>query len=174
MLRLYFVFINENDTVTHTLRETLPLQQDIQTQTILRKDLVELIKPKLKHELQHYKLAALLRFQVDLLLEEVEEFVCELDSNDEDEDDTSSTSTGSTSSTSSSIDDDYYIHRFLKKEKQLTDLHFPSPCDKVFNDLLTLWVILKEEPIILKPHVQSRKKHHLQQNISHKQTRRRH
>ena len=173
MLRLYFVFINENDTVTHTLRETLPLQQDIQTPTILRKDLVELIKPKLKHELQHYKLAALLRFQVDLHLEEVEEFVCELDSNDDDDDD-DTTSTSTSSSTSSSIDDDYYIHRFLKKEKQLTDLHFPSPCDKVFNDLLTLWVILKEEPIILKPHVQSRKKHHLQQNISHKQTRRRH
>jgi hypothetical protein len=170
MLRIYFVFINDNDTVTHTLRETLPLQQ-----TILRKDLVELIKPKLKQELQHYKLAALLRYQVDLLLEEVEDFVCELDSNDDSEsDDGKSTTSTSTSSTSSIDDDDYYIRRFLKKEKQLTDLHFPSPCDKVFNDLLTLWVILKEEPINLKPHVQSRKKHHLQQNISHKQTRRRH
>ena len=169
MLRLYFVFIDETNTVTHTLKETLPMQQQQQQQTVLRKDLVDLIKPKLKQDLRHYKLVSLLRYQVDLIQEEVEDFVCNDDDDDNDDDNEDN------EDNEDEDDDEYYIDRFLKKEKQLTDLHFPLPCDQVFNDLLTLWVILKEEPLIFQSHRQSRKKHHgPHPHNDKKQTRRRH
>jgi hypothetical protein len=115
----FYLYINTENTIVNVKQDVLPLTSD---SNISREQLITLIKEKqqAKHGIKKYKLFSLVRFNIDLLPEEISDFI--------------KTATTNTDT-----------KRFLIPETYIKDIHFTDTIS-IFQDLNALYIIFKEIP----------------------------
>jgi hypothetical protein len=118
----FYIYINTENTVVNVKQDILSLTSDSK---VSREQLITLIKEKqCTSNSAKYKLFSLVRYNIDLLPEEILEFI------------KSSTDINKT---------DTDIKRFLFPETYIKDIHFTDTIS-IFQDLNALYIIFKEIP----------------------------
>ena len=117
----FYLYINTANTVVKVKQEVLSLTPDSK---ISREQLITLIKEKqlAKHDSLKYKFFSLVRYNIDLLPEEIPDFI-----------------------KGSSNEYDTNSKRFLIPESYIKDIYFTDTIS-IFHDLNALYIIFKESP----------------------------
>jgi hypothetical protein len=116
-IKVFFMYINTDKTIVNIRQESLSLNND----SILTKEqLIKIIKDKQKLNNVKYKLFSIVRYNIDLQPDEINDFIKVSDT-----------------------DTDNYNNRFLKDEKNIDDIYFTNTIT-IFQDLNALYIIFKE------------------------------
>jgi len=113
-IKVFSMYINTENTVVNVKQELFPLTSD---STVSREQLIALIKEKQHANYIKYKLFSVVRFNIDLLPEEIQDFV--------------------------KVSDNTDAKRFLIPETYIRDIHFTDTIS-IFQDLNALYFLFKE------------------------------
>jgi hypothetical protein len=118
-IKVFFMYINTDKTIVNIRQESLSLNND----SILTKEqLIKIIKDKQKLNNIKYKLFSIVRYNIDLQPDEINDFIKVSDTD---------------------TDTDNYNNRFLKDEKNIDDIYFTNTIT-IFQDLNAVYLIFKE------------------------------
>ena len=128
-IKIFFMYINTDKTVVNARQEILTLNND----SILRKEqLIHIIKNNQILNNIKYKLFSIVRYNIDLQPDEINNFL--------------SVSISDSNTVSDSNTDKTYINRFLIDKKNIDDIYFADTIT-IFQDLNSLYIIFKEQNI---------------------------
>ena len=126
-IKIFFMYINTDKTVVNARQEILTLNND----SILRKEqLIHIIKNNQILNNIKYKLFSIVRYNIDLQPDEINNFL--------------SVSISDSNTVSDSNTDKTYINRFLIDKKNIDDIYFADTIT-IFQDLNSLYIIFKEQ-----------------------------
>ena len=132
-VKLCFLYINKDKEIVKKSNDKLILP----FKSVLDRDqLIQIIKDKKLDNGKKYKLFSLLKYNIDLLPEEIDDFIHEQENNN-------------------------YSSRFLIQEQHINDIYFTATIS-VFHSINTLYFLFKEENIERNQknkYSQTRKKH---------------
>jgi len=122
-ITLFFIYIDHKNNVENLSRDLLILDKK---NTIVRDQLIQIIKQNQNHMYNKYKLISLFKYNIDIEPEEIYRFI-------------------------NNKDDSSYNKRFFIQEKYLNDIIYKKTIN-IFQDLNSLFLIFKEvsTPIINK------------------------
>ena len=132
-VKLCFLYINKDKEIVKKSNDKLILP----FKSVLDRDqLIQIIKDKKLDNGKKYKIFSLLKYNIDLLPEEIDDFIHEQENNN-------------------------YSSRFLIQEQHINDIYFTATIS-VFHSINTLYFLFKEENIERNQknkYAQTRKKH---------------
>ena len=146
-IKVFFMYVNSEKVVVNIKQEILTLSV---TGALKREQLITLIKEKQFLNTIKYKLYSIVKYNIDLQPEEVEEFISDNNSN-----------------TISVCDNNNYANRFLIPENYINDIYFTDTIS-IFQDLNSLYIIFKEDT---KKHSSKTKKNKYNTNNNKRYTR---
>jgi hypothetical protein len=130
-IKLFYLYIDTTDTVVNIKQEVLPLNS---ASMVPREQLIALIKAK-QNTSPHlrYKLFSLVRFNINLLPEEINDFIRDNANN------------ANNANNADTYVNNTYSQRFLTPEVYIQDIYFRDTIS-IFQDLNALYLIFKEDP----------------------------
>ena len=131
-IKVFFMYINNEQVVVNIKQEVLTLSV---SGVLKREQLITLIKEKQYLNKMKYKLFSVVKYNIDLQPEEVDEFIT-INISDSD--------TISVSDTISDSNNNNYAKRFLSPENYINDIYFTDTIS-IFQDLNSLYILFKEE-----------------------------
>ena len=129
-INLYYLYVNKNNELVNIKKDTTFLEEE----NIVSKDeLIMLIK---NYQLKNYRIFSILKFNIDLHEEELDDFIKEKTKN-------TNTNTNNANQQRSTN------QQFLNEEKNLNVITFNNSLN-LFQDLNSLYFIFKEKKVINK------------------------
>ena len=124
-ITLFFIYINNKNDVENLSRDLMILDRK---NTVMRDQLIQIIKQNKIHNNNKYKLISLLKYNIDIEQEEIYNFI-------------------------NNKDDSSFNNRFFTKEKYLNDINYKNTIN-IFQDLNSLFFIFKKTiPIVNKNNI---------------------
>lgn len=114
-ITLFFIYINHKNDVENLSRDLMILDRK---NTVVRDQLIQIIKQNQTHNNNKYKLISLLKYNIDIEPEEIYNFI-------------------------NNKDDSSFSKRFFIQEKYLNDIIYKNTIN-IFQDLNSLFFIYKE------------------------------
>ena len=114
-ITLFFIYINNKNDVENLSRDLMILDRK---NTVIRDQLIQIIKQNQIHNNNKYKLTSLLKYNIDIEPEEIYNFI-------------------------NNKDDSSFSKRFFIQEKYLNDIIYKNTIN-IFQDLNSLFFIYKE------------------------------
>jgi len=114
-ITIFFIYIDNTNNIEHLSRDLLVLNTK---NTIIREELIHIIKQNQTHNNNKYKLISLLKYNIDIEPEEIYNFI-------------------------NNKDDSVFNNRFFMIEKYLNNIIYKNTIN-IFQDLNSLFFIFKE------------------------------
>ena len=128
-ITIFFIYIDNTNNIEHLSRDLLVLNTK---NTIIREELIHIIKQNQNHNNNKYKLISLLKYNIDIEPEEIYNFI-------------------------NTKDDSSFNKRFFIQEKYLNDINYQNTIN-IFQDLNSLFFIFKKTlPLIVNKHNTTKK-----------------
>lgn len=128
-ITLFFIYIDHKNDVENLSRDLMILDKK---NTVVRDQLIQIIKQNQNHNNNKYKLISLLKYNIDIEPEEIYNFI-------------------------NTKDDSSFNKRFFIQEKYLNDINYQNTIN-IFQDLNSLFFIFKKTlPLIVNKHNTTKK-----------------
>ena len=170
-IKVFFMYVNSEKVVVNIKQEILTLSI---SGTLKREQLITLVKEKQFLNTIKYKLYSIVKYNIDLQPEEVDEFisandtisVCDNNNNTISVCDNNNNTIRVCDNNNNTISDNnnIYANRFLIPENYINDIYFTDTIS-IFQDLNSLYIIFKEDT---KKHSSKTKKNKYNTNNNNK------
>ena len=139
-IQLFFLYINSEKELVNIKRELLTLNV---ANILPREQLIALIKEKQHFNQVKYKLFSLVRYNINLQPEEIDDFICP---NNVCETNVCETNVCETNVCETNVcETNVYTNRFFTPESHVNDIYFQDTIS-IFQDLNSLYIIFKADP----------------------------
>ena len=153
-VNMFFIYINTDKTIVNIKQKHISIKQKhisinqthisinqkhISKSTITREQLIRIIKETQICDKIKYKLFSIVRYNIDLLPEEVGDYANEVGANE-----VGANEVGANEVGANEVGANTYSNRFLTPENYINDIQF-SDTISIFQDLNSLYIIFKEQ-----------------------------